>query len=59
MFKFKGLEAPVIIITDVTDIGSSNSQKVFYTGTSRALDHLYILVDNEAKKDMLKMVLGG
>lgn len=59
VFKFKGLEAPVIIITDVTEIGSLTSQKVFYTGTSRALDHLYILVDDEAKKDMLKRVMDG
>ena len=41
--SYKGLEAPVIVITDIDTIRSRNMRALFYTAISRALDRLIIL----------------
>lgn len=39
--KFKGLEAPIIILTDFDEIESDNSKKILFTGASRATDSVH------------------
>lgn len=41
--KFKGLEAPIIILTDFDEIESDNSKKLLFTGASRATDSVHYL----------------
>lgn len=41
--KFKGLEAPVIILTDFDEIESEEAQKVLFTGATRATDSVHFL----------------
>ncbi|MCL4553408.1 MAG: ATP-binding domain-containing protein, partial [Candidatus Marsarchaeota archaeon] len=40
---FKGLEAPVVIVTDVTSIGTHADQSLFYIAVTRATERLYVL----------------
>ncbi len=47
--KFKGMEAPVIILTDFDEIDSSHQQSLFYIGLSRALHCLGIFLHNDLK----------
>ena len=54
---FKGLEAPVIILTDIEQLNSQNRQDIFYIGVTRALQRLAIFVSSNAKKDIDKIML--
>ncbi|PKN19302.1 MAG: hypothetical protein CVU71_07280 [Deltaproteobacteria bacterium HGW-Deltaproteobacteria-6] len=54
---FKGLEAPVIILTDIEHLDSQNRQDIFYIGVTRALQRLAVFVSNSAKKDIDKIML--
>ncbi|WP_435894584.1 NERD domain-containing protein [Oceaniferula spumae] len=47
--KFKGMEAPVIILTDFNSIDSSHQQSLFYIGLSRALHCLGIFLHEDLK----------
>ncbi len=49
---FKGLEAPVIIVTDVDTIDSGSSVSLFYIAVTRALHRLLILMHEDVKKDI-------
>jgi hypothetical protein len=53
--SFKGLEAPVVIMTDIVEVGSERSKSVFYTGVTRATSRLIVLVSDEARKEMLEI----
>jgi len=54
---FKGLEAPVIILTDIEHLDYQNRQDIFYIGVTRALQRLAVFVSNSAKKDIDKIML--
>jgi len=54
---FKGLEAPVIILTDIEHLDSQNRQDIFYIGVTRALQRLAVFVSNTAKRDIDKIML--
>ena len=41
--KFKGLEAPVIILTDFDEIESDEAKKMMFTGATRSTDSVYYL----------------
>lgn len=53
---FKGLESPVVILTDVEQVSTANSAALFYIGITRALDQLFILVNEIARKEMLDLL---
>ena len=57
VYTFKGLEAPAVVLTDVNELRTDESEKVFYTGISRALDRLVILANNAVKVDILNKVI--
>jgi DNA helicase IV len=42
---FKGLEAPVIVVTDVSRLGDPGANALLYVAVTRALHHLVILAD--------------
>jgi hypothetical protein len=46
---FKGLEAPVVLVTDFQSMDSSQQQTLFYIGLSRALHRLGIFLKDDLK----------
>jgi hypothetical protein len=51
--KFKGLEAPIIILTDFDEIESDNSKKLLFTGASRATDSVHYLFNKNIEKSLI------
>lgn len=47
--SFKGLEAPVVIVTDIVSIGNEADASLFYTAVTRATDRLFVLVPSQLK----------
>jgi len=53
---FKGLEAPVIILTDVNQLQGDRARSMFYTATTRPTDRLYVLADESLADEMIDLV---
>lgn len=53
---FKGLEAPVVILTDVDEIQTERARAMFYTATTRATERLYVLAEDTLADEMLDLV---
>jgi len=47
--RFKGLEAPIVIVTDVGDI-NPESRELLYCAMSRALDKCWVIMNSSTKK---------
>jgi superfamily I DNA/RNA helicase len=45
IYRFKGLEAPAVVITDVDALGTPAQRSLLYVGCTRALHRLVILAD--------------
>ena len=56
-FAFKGLEAPVVIFTDIDKLEKSEEYDLFYTGMSRALHRLVIMVQKSVWEKLKETVL--
>ena len=54
---FKGLESPVVILTDVTSIGTEADHSLFYVGVTRATERLYVLASASLKPAVLDLLL--
>lgn len=54
--SFKGLESEVIILTDIEKIDSEYWISLLYTGITRALSNLVLLVDTKIKKEVLNII---
>lgn len=54
---FKGLEAGAVIVTDIE--GISEAADIFYIAATRALHRLVLLIDTNAKQDVLDIITGG
>ena len=52
---YKGLEAPVIILTDVSHVRDKDAAAILYVGLTRALHRLIVLLNDRAKKDVLEL----
>ena len=52
--RFKGLEAPIIILTDFDEIESNASKKLLYAGASRATESVIYLLNDQIKKYIMK-----
>ena len=55
---FKGLESPVIIMTDFDSVEHDSQKNLLYVGMTRARSALYILVSDKARKTMNEMIQG-
>jgi DNA polymerase III delta prime subunit len=53
---FKGMEAPVVILTDVHGVQGSRAEALFYTGVTRATDRLFVLADETVANDVVMLV---
>ena len=54
--SFKGLEAPVIIVTDIEKIRDAESMNLLYIAVTRSLSRLVVIFYESAKKDLLNML---
>jgi hypothetical protein len=54
---FKGLEAPVVILTDIRSLATSKDFDLLYVGMSRALHRLAILCDHALREPIKKSCL--
>lgn len=52
---YKGLEAPVVILTDVNHVRDKDAAAVLYVGLTRALHRLIVLLNDTAKEDVLRL----
>jgi superfamily I DNA/RNA helicase len=43
IYRFKGLESPAVVLTDIEDLDSPAACSLLYVGCTRALDRLVIL----------------
>jgi superfamily I DNA/RNA helicase len=53
---FKGLEAPVVIVTDIDRIDRDTSMSLFYIAVTRALYKLIIFMHEHVKEDILNLL---
>ena len=56
--SFKGLESPAIIITDIERISGEKSINLLYVGMSRALSNLTLLISEDLRPSIQKILLG-
>ncbi len=52
--SYKGLEAPVVIVTDIEEVDEDKSASLFYVAITRSVDRLFILVNEKARREMVK-----
>jgi hypothetical protein len=56
LHSFKGLEAPVVIVTDIDDIERGETRDLLYIAVTRPLERLYLLVADEGMDSMRRML---
>ena len=56
---FKGLEAPVVIVTDIDRVGDPESDALLYVGMSRATERLFVLAHTNTAQVIHGRLLGG
>lgn len=57
VYAFKGMESPVIIVTDVEKITGDQAASLFYVAMTRALHRLFILAKNSVRQEVLDITL--
>ncbi len=55
---FKGMEAPVVILTDIDEILGSKASALFYVGITRTTGRLVILADVRVKQQLARILCG-
>lgn len=55
VWAFKGLEAPVVILTDVDAIQGDMARALFYTATTRATEQLHVLAEAHLASEMIDL----
>jgi superfamily I DNA/RNA helicase len=56
---FKGLEAAIIILTDIVCLATAQEESLLYVGMSRATDRLVILVSEPVRQNLIRLVIGA
>lgn len=56
---FKGLEAPVVIVSDITQLGTDEAQALLYVAMSRARIRLFMLMHENCRVEYQKILLDG
>lgn len=57
--EFKGLESPVVILTDIDLLDRPESRRLVYVGATRALHRLEVLVEASAARSFAEILTGG
>jgi hypothetical protein len=55
--RFKGLDSPAIIVTDIEHFAGELFSSLFYVATTRALERLCIIVHETARPDIIEALL--
>jgi hypothetical protein len=55
--RFKGLEACAVVVTDIEDLGASERASLLYVATTRAVDRLVILANEQIQPGILKALV--
>lgn len=55
---FKGMESPVVVVTDIESAAGDDSSAILYVAVTRGFDRLVILANESVKGDVVKAVLG-
>jgi superfamily I DNA/RNA helicase len=53
---FKGLEAPVIVLTDVDEVQGDRATALFYTAITRPTERLYVLAEGYLRDELLDLI---
>jgi hypothetical protein len=53
---FKGLEAPVVILTDLKQVRSREDAMLLYTGLTRSVDRFYALAHRDARENIISII---
>ena len=59
VYKFKGLESPVVILAEIDASQKRNLESVLYVGCSRACNHLVLLLSNDLPQEILARLPAG
>ena len=54
--SFKGLEAPVIIVTDINGIEDADAMNLLYIAVTRSLSRLVLLINESVRSDLRKIL---
>ena len=55
---FKGMESPVVAVTDIEDVGSATPESLLYVAMTRATDRLILLVNDSSKSEVIDRMFG-
>jgi hypothetical protein len=56
---FKGMESPVVAVTDINHVGSAHTESLLYVAMTRATDRLILLIDKSNEVAIADRMLGG
>ena len=56
---FKGMESPVVAVTDIDEIGSAQTESLLYVAMTRATDRLILLIDKSNESAIANRMFGG
>jgi AAA domain len=56
---FKGMEAPVIVVTDLDDVVGPSAEALFYIAVTRPTERLILLLPETARTSMARLVAGS
>ena len=56
---FKGMESPVVAVTDIDHVGSAQTESLLYVARTRATDRLILLIDKSNETAIVDRILGG
>jgi len=57
--RFKGLEAPCIIITDIEKLGDAERASLLYVALTRAVNKVVILAHESVRLEIKTLLIGG
>lgn len=57
--RFKGLDAPVVILTDIDDVLSEEATSNTYVGITRALERLYVFMSKQSVSQLIQLQSDG
>ena len=56
---FKGMEAPAVVVTDVTKLADVRSRQLIYIAATRSTERLVILIDRNAVPELQALIIGS
>jgi hypothetical protein len=56
---FKGMEAPVVVVTDLDDVSGPGADALFYIAVTRPTERLVLLLPESARASMARLLAGS